>query len=273
MYHQATCLLLLYALLVSIMTSPSSAVHPAFTTSVPGDSFSYLSNYEKLSKELTATPEDGHLRIACANALISHLRTKTNANALILNAKGGVDTSDTPENVELWKRYSDEALAIIMPLLKSEHKNSPEVAALYAEALTYKESTRGIVTSAMSGGAVNFLSAVDTLYKNHKLYDGAVSCIYKGAFNLAVPWPIGSTKKGARFFDEAYKAYPDSKRNRYYAALGAWATGNRDRTVELMKASLAAPKAPEGCSELDVETFFEKSAAEALHILGESTCE
>ena len=262
-----------------------------------GNANAHLENYRTLSTQLSdnANPSAA-LIIAIADALISYMRVCTDANSLVLIPTGGVATSDTPENMQLWKEHAKTALDLLTPLLKDpDVAAEPRFAALYAEAIMYRESSRGIAKSILSGGAVSFMSVTAAYYDKHRLYESASPCTYKGAFQLAAPWPVGSAKKGRKFFEEALEAhktchvstpkcyddpppphlvlqaFPDSKRNRYYAAIGAWATGDRTKAIEMFKLSLAASRAPEGESELDIEEFLERAARKALADLGEAS--
>ena len=63
---------------------------------------------------------------------------------------------------------------------------------------------------------------------------------------------------------EAHRAFPDSRRNRYYAAVGAWADGDVGAARALFEATLAARSSPLDKSERDIEAFLIRAANDGL---------
>jgi len=234
-----------------------------------GDPDAHWKRWQEAQSQLEL---DGGLidaRRCAVDAIISYMRCISDGNALTIAPNWKTVTSDTPDNRKLWEAHAPVALELLQPLLRGgTTQKDAAVASWHAEALTYKESARGIVKSATSGGAVAFLSATSTLYSSHRQHDSAVACIYRGAFYLAAPWPLGSVTKARALFDEAHREFPESRRNRYYAGVGAWADRDDQAARLLFESSLEAPPAPPGRSENDIRSFLQRAAAEAIVVVG-----
>jgi len=230
-----------------------------------GDASAHWSRFAGAQLELERDAGSTAARLRAVDALVSYMRVLSDGNALTIAKGGKIELSDTAANRKLWSTHAQAALGLLGPLLvDGAAEKDPMLAAMHAEALTYKESARGVIKSATSGGAISFLSSTNRLYDRHRRYDSAVSCIFRGAYYLAAPWPLGSVKKGRRFFDEAHRAFPDSRRNRYYAAVGAWADGDVGAARALFEATLAARSSPLDKSERDIEAFLIRAANDGL---------
>ena len=169
-----------------------------------GDASAHWSRFAGARLELERDAGSTAARLRAVDALVSYMRVLSDGNALTIGKGGKIELSDTAANRKLWATHAQAALGLLGPLLvDGAAEKDPMLAAMHAEALTYKESARGVIKSATSGGAISFLSSTNLLYDRHRRYDSAVSCIFSGAFYLAAPWPLGSVKKGRRFFDEA----------------------------------------------------------------------
>ena len=69
-----------------------------------------------------------------------------------------------------------------------------------------------------------------------------------------------------------YALAPGSRRNAYFAGVGAWADGDPVSAAALLRASLAAPGPAaddDAATESDVHAWYDAAARTALEALGE----
>merc|ERR1712087_845367 len=101
--------------------------------------------------------------------------------------------------------------------------------------------------------------------KVHPEHDRAIYCTYWGCYYLAAPWPVYNARKARSYFERGVKAYPRSRRNQYFAGVGAFmerdyaaARGYMERALEEECAST---------SEQDICDWLATEAGRALEIL------
>jgi len=221
---------------------------------------------------LDADPEDNHLELCLAEAAVSVMRIKSHANSLTCDFDSNepvVYKQDTEANKKLWAEWAPVALDYLSSVQarigEEVFCTNASSFCLRLEATMYASSSRGIISTTLSGKAVSFLASVRKLESMHTGFDGHVHCVYWGAFYLAAPWPVGSTGTACQYLESLVKAQPASKRNQYWAGVGAFMAGDVQAARSYMENSLMEECASD--SERDICEFLTVQARRTLDIL------
>jgi len=228
--------------------------------------------YADIKNLLDKDPQQIDLKLMAAEAAVAVMRIESNANSLTCDFDGDkpvVQKQDTEANMRLWAEWAPVAL----DLVKSVQENIGDEAfckeassyILSVESNMYSTSSKGIVSAVLSGKAVSFLSSVSKLEAMHPEFDGLIHCIYWGAYYLAAPWPVTSTKKARNYFEKLVKARPASRRNQYWAGVGAFIDGDFAAAQSYMERALKEECVSD--SERDICAFLTGEAERTLKLL------
>jgi len=213
-----------------------------------------LANCEKAMELLRQVhaqqPDDLELKLELADAINAVMRIKTHANTIVLEG-----TVDSPAYKKIWRTLGNEAL----PLAKEAYTAMPtnvRALSIYADSFMFECSSKDIVKQALSGAGKEYKRICKELLKYPK-HDSGVGYALMGAFYNVAPWPVGSKKSAAKYFDEGAKLAP-SRRNLYYVGVNAYQTGDYERAKDFFTRAIAAP-----CGSPTEEDFGEFMLQEA----------
>jgi len=86
----------------------------------------------------------------------------------------------------------------------------------------YEASSRGIVTAVLSGAAGAFKRDASELIERHPRYENGGGYLLLGSFYFVAPWPVADPARGQALLEQAVRVAPTSRRNRYFAGVGAF---------------------------------------------------
>lgn len=249
----------------------SSKKADGLLSSARGDATKMLQAYHSIKGMLDKDPHEVSLKLRAAEAAVSFMRITGHANSLAcqLNRnKPEVQKQDTEANMAVWAEWAPIAqklLGEVEETLGETFYNDASIYVLSVEANMYATSSRGIVTAVLSGKAVSFLASISKLEKLHPAHDNAIYCVYWGAYYLAAPWPASSASKARSYFERMVKAYPASRRNQYWAGVGAFMEQDFTAAQKYMERALEEQCASP--SELDVCEWITAEAKRTLDML------
>lgn len=241
--------------------------------SARGDFAKMQNAYNSVVKMIETHPDDVSLKLQAGDAAVSLMRIKTNANSLVCRfGTGGspiVEKQDTPATMQLWAEWAPKAKKHLDEVQSGTgsdafRKNAGSFI-LSVEATMYALASAGILNSVLSGNAVSFLSAVSNLESMHPAFDGHIYCIYWGAYYLAAPWPASNPRKARAYLERGVKAFSASRRNQYWAGVGAFMEGDFKVASSYMMRALKEPCASK--SEQDVCAFLTREAKRTIDLL------
>lgn len=230
-----------------------------------------LQAYHSIKGMLEKNPRDVSLKLCAAEAAVSFMRITGHANSLACQLNGNkpeVQKQDTETNMAVWAEWAPIAQKLLAEVEEALGQGFYDDASTYilsVEASMYATSSKGIVAAVMSGKAVSFLASIAKLEKLHPAHDNAIYCVYWGAYYLAAPWPASSASKARSYFERMVKAYPASRRNQYWAGVGAFM--ERDYTVARKYMERALKEQCASPSELDVCQWITAEAKRTLDLL------
>mmetsp|Transcript_70941 Transcript_70941/g.140796 ORF Transcript_70941/g.140796 Transcript_70941/m.140796 type:complete len:311 (-) Transcript_70941:178-1110(-) len=262
----------LCALGASSPTQPAASPARELLNKARGDAGKMRQAYASIKKLLHADPEDNDLKLAAAEAAVAVMRIESNANSLTCDFEGNkpvVRKQDTEANMKIWAEWAPVASELVKNVQESVGEeafcNEASNFILSVESTMYATSSKGIVSAVLSGKAISFLSSVTKLEAMHPEFDGLIYCVYWGAYYLAAPWPVTSTKKARNYFEKMVKARPASRRNQYWAGVGAFMEGDYPAAQSYMERALREECASD--SERDVCAFLTAEAGRTLQLL------
>lgn len=237
-----------------------------------GDAAKMEQAFYSIKDMADADSGDAGLKLSAAEAAVSLMRIASHANSLACRLPGGggpkLEKQDTSANMKLWSEWAPVAQALLgeaEAALGDAFERDPSSFILSVEANMYATSSKGIVAAVTSGKALSFLASVAKLEKLHPQYDGAIYCIYWGAYYLAAPWPMSSTSKARKYLERSVKAYPRSRRNQYWGGVAAFADGDYAAARGYMERALEEECASP--SEQDICDWMAEEARRTLEAL------
>jgi tetratricopeptide (TPR) repeat protein len=182
---------------------------------------------------LAAAPDDAEVQLKLADALGCVMRIRTNGNALLAEGR-----SDTPAHRAIWKTMAPEAVQ----LARTARATRPDDAwalSVYAEAYMFDASSQGIVEAILKGAAGEFKRNAQALIDHHPRYEHGGGYVLLGSFYFVAPWPLADGEQGLALLEQAVAIAPTSRRNRYFAGVGALRQNDPARAAAHFEAALA----------------------------------
>ncbi|CAM9472179.1 unnamed protein product [Choristocarpus tenellus] len=228
--------------------------------------------YEMFVEELTSrssSMDDSVLQQSAAEALLSWLRTSTVGNGLGITQGGDVETSDTNQRREEWRKNAPKIISLIKDTGLDTTQDA-QLQRIFAEAVMYQSSSKGVLKAALTGDAITFKSAVNVLVDKYPEHDNGVGFIFLGAFYLAAPWPIQNPPKAKILFDKAVEVNGRSRRNIYYAGLARLSLGQWKEAAAAFRRALSDDEEDGSCcaspGERDISSFLTLQAGRGLEV-------
>jgi len=203
--------------------------------------------------DLAAAPEDAERQLALADALNCVMRIRTNGNALLVDGR-----SDTPEHRAVWRAMAPEAVR----LARAGRATRPDDAralSIYAEAYMFDASSQGIVEAIVKGAATEYKRNAQEWIDRHPRYENGGGYVHLGAFYFVAPWPLADPERGLALLEQAVTIAPTSRRNRYFAGVGAYRMEDYARAATHFEAAAAGTCTTP--SELDLCAFVTAESA------------
>jgi hypothetical protein len=172
-----------------------------------------------------ARPGDALLGLDLADALNCVMRIRTDGNALLVEGR-----NDTPAHRAIWKAMAPEAVRLAAAA-RAARPDDPRALAVYAEAYMFEASSQGIVEAILRGAAGRYRRNARELIERHPRYENGGGYLLLGSFYFVAPWPLADETKGLALLEQAVAVAARSRRNRYFAGVGAFRTGDFARAA------------------------------------------
>jgi tetratricopeptide (TPR) repeat protein len=165
---------------------------------------------------LAAAPDDPELQLKLADALNCVMRIRTNGNALLVEGR-----SDTPDHRAIWKATAPEAVRLARSG-RARRADDAWALSIYSEAYMFEASSQGIIEAILKGAAGEYKRNAQALIDHHPRYENGGGYLHLGSFYFVAPWPLADPEKGLALLEQAIAVAPHSRRNHYFAGVGAF---------------------------------------------------